>query len=39
MPKYPLPEADLKALADFLLSLDHTPKTVTRDQALAKGVQ
>jgi hypothetical protein len=39
MPKYPLPDADLSALADFLLSLDDTPKTVTRDQALAKGVK
>ena len=39
MPKYPLPDADLNALADFLLSLDHTPKTVTRDEALAKGVR
>jgi ubiquinol-cytochrome c reductase cytochrome b subunit len=39
MPKYPLPDADLNALADFLLSLDHTPKSVTRDQALAAGVK
>jgi quinol-cytochrome oxidoreductase complex cytochrome b subunit len=34
MPKYPLPDADLSALADFLLALEHTPKSVTRDQAL-----
>jgi ubiquinol-cytochrome c reductase cytochrome b subunit len=39
MPKYPLPDADLNALADFLLSLDRTPKSVTRDQALAQGVK
>jgi ubiquinol-cytochrome c reductase cytochrome b subunit len=39
MPKYPLPDADLNALADFLLSLDHAPKTVTREQALAQGVK
>jgi ubiquinol-cytochrome c reductase cytochrome b subunit len=39
MPKYDLPQADLSALADFLLTLDRTPKTVTREQALAQGVK
>ncbi len=39
MPKYPLPDADLNALAEFLLALDRTPKSVTRDQALAQGVK
>jgi ubiquinol-cytochrome c reductase cytochrome b subunit len=39
MPKYPLPDADLQALADFLLALDRTPKSVTREQALAQGVK
>jgi ubiquinol-cytochrome c reductase cytochrome b subunit len=38
MPKYDLPDSDLAALADFVLSLDvrHQPmKTVTRQEALA----
>ena len=39
MSKYPLPQPDLDALADFLLSLDfskHDVKTVTRAQALGE---
>jgi ubiquinol-cytochrome c reductase cytochrome b subunit len=42
MPKYDLPQADLNALADFLLSLDfskHRMKTIKRDEALAAGVK
>jgi quinol-cytochrome oxidoreductase complex cytochrome b subunit len=39
MPKYDLPEADLNALADFILALDHPTKTITREQALAGGVK
>ena len=42
MPKYPLPEADLGALADFMLSLDlakHGTRTVTREQALGREVK
>jgi mono/diheme cytochrome c family protein len=40
MPKYDLPDRDLSALADFILSLDSRQmKTVSRAQALAKGVQ
>ena len=39
MPKYDLPLGDLNSLADFLLTLDRTPKTVTREQALAQGVK
>ena len=41
MPKYDLPQADLEALADFILSLDfsrHPMKLMTRDQAM-RGVQ
>jgi len=37
MPKYDLPDADLNALADFLLSLDFSKyhvKTVAREQVL-----
>jgi ubiquinol-cytochrome c reductase cytochrome b subunit len=40
MPKYDLPDADLAALADFMLALDlgkHRMKTVTRAEALAAG--
>ena len=39
MPKYPLPDKDLEALADFVLSLEfseHGMKTVTRAQALGQ---
>ena len=39
MPKYNLPDADLDALADFILSLDFSKyplKTMTREQALAR---
>ena len=39
MPRYDLPEADLRSLADFIRSLDfsNTPaKTVTREQAMAE---
>jgi quinol-cytochrome oxidoreductase complex cytochrome b subunit len=39
MPKYPLPDEDLKALADFVLALDfgkHGMRTVTRGQALGQ---
>jgi quinol-cytochrome oxidoreductase complex cytochrome b subunit len=39
MPKYDLPEADLRALADFIRSLDFskaTAKTVTREQAMGE---
>ena len=39
MPRYPLPQDDLNALADFLLALDHTPESVTRDQAMSGGVK
>jgi ubiquinol-cytochrome c reductase cytochrome b subunit len=42
MPKYPLPDADLEALADFILALDlakHGTRTVTRDEALAREVK
>jgi ubiquinol-cytochrome c reductase cytochrome b subunit len=39
MPKYDLPPGDLNALADFLLSLDRTGRTVTREEALAQGVR
>jgi ubiquinol-cytochrome c reductase cytochrome b subunit len=39
MPKYDLPPDDLNALADFLLSLNRTGRTVTREQALAQGVK
>lgn len=40
MPKYDLPPDDLNALADFLLSLDgRATKTITREEALAKGVR
>lgn len=36
MPKYDLSDADLHALADFVLSLDHPTKVVTRAQALGE---
>jgi ubiquinol-cytochrome c reductase cytochrome b subunit len=39
MPKYNLPDADLDALADFILALDFSKyplKTVTKEQALAR---
>jgi quinol-cytochrome oxidoreductase complex cytochrome b subunit len=39
MPKYDLPEADLRALADFMLSLDfnkHSAKQVKRSEVLSK---
>jgi mono/diheme cytochrome c family protein len=42
MPKYPLPDADLEALADFILALDltkHGTRTVSRDDALAREVK
>jgi len=42
MPSYDLPQADLDALADFLLSLDfdaHGTKTVSREDALSRGVE
>ena len=42
MPKYPLPDGDLEALADFILALDlatHGTRTVTRDEALAREVK
>ena len=39
MPKYDLPPDDLNALADFLLTLDRTGRTVTREEALAQGVR
>jgi quinol-cytochrome oxidoreductase complex cytochrome b subunit len=42
MPKYDLPEADLNALADFILSLDfhkYPIKTVTRAEALGQTQQ
>jgi ubiquinol-cytochrome c reductase cytochrome b subunit len=40
MPKYDLPDRDLSALADFILSLDSSQmKTVSRAQALARDVQ
>lgn len=41
MPKYDLPEADLHALAKFLLALDfskHAPRIVSRDAALKAAV-
>ena len=37
MPRYDLPQADLQALADFILSLDFSKqrmKTITRGEAL-----
>ncbi len=42
MPKYDLPEADLDALADFILSLDfhkYPIKTITRAEALGQTQQ
>jgi quinol-cytochrome oxidoreductase complex cytochrome b subunit len=42
MPKYDLPEADLNALADFILALDfhkYSLKTVTRAEALGQTEQ
>ena len=36
MPKYDLSDADLHALADFILALDHPSKLVTRAQALGE---
>jgi len=42
MPKYDLPEQDLAAVADFLLSLDfskYPAKTITKDDVLKQGVK
>ena len=42
MPKYDLPEQDLGALADFLLSLDfskYSVKTVLKEDVVKTGVK
>lgn len=39
MPKYDLPDQDLSALAEFLLSLKPPLKTVSKDEALGTGVK
>jgi mono/diheme cytochrome c family protein len=39
MPKYDMADADLKSLADYLLSLKSPLKTIKREEVLAGGVK